>query len=101
MVQQSVNPQFKIIFFHFDSIFPFTGDGWYPEVPAATQCDQCFKVFTNRNAYTNHLPSHQGKTICKHCGKFFSSPSNLNKHIRKNHIFSTHMESQESVNKFS
>ena len=80
----------------------FSGGGWFPEVAsAATQCDQCYKVFTNRNAYTNHLPSHEGKTICKHCGKFFSSPSNLNKHIRKNHIFSTHMESHETVNKFS
>lgn len=61
------------------------GVGWYPE-QAGFQCEDCFKVFTNRNAYTNHLPSHQGKTICKHCGKFFSSPSNLNKHIRKNHV---------------
>jgi len=75
------------------------GGGWYPEVQSGIQCEQCFKVFTNKNAFTNHLPSHEGKTICKHCGKFFSSPSNLNKHVRKNHIFSTHMESQE--NQFS
>merc|ERR1712130_894024 len=47
------------------------------------QCEECFKVFANRNSYKNHLPSHQGKTTCGYCGKEFSSPSNLNKHVRK------------------
>ena len=65
------------------STFLFSGVGWFQD-KAGFQCEECFKVFTNRNAYTNHLPSHQGKTTCNHCGKLFSSPSNLNKHIRKN-----------------
>eukprot|EP00092_Neocalanus_flemingeri_P048348 GFUD01055106.1.p1 GENE.GFUD01055106.1~~GFUD01055106.1.p1 ORF type:complete len:329 (+),score=89.18 GFUD01055106.1:310-1296(+) len=64
------------------------GEYWFPTANAQSgfQCEECFKVFANRNSYTNHLPSHQGKTTCVHCGKEFSSPSNLNKHIRKNHL---------------
>ena len=64
------------------------GEYWFPSANAQSgyQCEECFKVFANRNSYTNHLPSHQGKTTCTHCGKEFSSPSNLNKHIRRNHM---------------
>jgi len=64
------------------------GEFWFSSANAQSgyQCEECFKVFANRNSYTNHLPSHQGKTTCGYCGKEFSSPSNLNKHIRKNHV---------------
>jgi len=63
------------------------GDFWFPlslgHTGSGYQCEECFKIFANRTSYTNHLPSHQGKTRCLYCGKEFSSPSNLNKHIRK------------------
>jgi len=67
------------------------GEFWFSSANAQSgyQCEECFKVFANRNSYTNHLPSHQGKTTCGYCGKEFSSPSNLNKHIRKNHLLAT------------
>jgi len=48
-------------------------------------CPECPRKFSSKNALSNHLPAHQGRTTCRDCGKPFSSLSNLNKHIRKNH----------------
>lgn len=48
-------------------------------------CPECPRKFSSKNALSNHLPAHQGRTTCTECGKPFSSLSNLNKHIRKNH----------------
>jgi len=53
-------------------------------------CEHCQKKFASHKSLVNHLPVHTGKTTCNICGKVESTRSNLNRHIKLNHILTTY-----------
>jgi hypothetical protein len=49
-------------------------------------CEFCEKRFRSKKAWNNHRNSHlEGRTLCPHCLKVFSTVSNLRSHVFLKH----------------
>ena len=73
----------------------FAGYYWYEEegqgqTGSSFICTTCNRSYSSKAALVNHQQSHEGRTNCNFCGNTFSSISNLNKHVKKNHPENVH-----------